>query len=34
MGQMARVGFVLNMLAAILAVAWSAFVLPEWLEML
>ena len=34
MGQMARVGFVLNLIAAILAVVWSAFVLPVWLEML
>tara|TARA_B110000503_G_scaffold58511_1_gene93525 strand:- start:800 stop:2221 length:1422 start_codon:yes stop_codon:yes gene_type:complete len=34
MGQMARVGFVLNLIAAFLAVVWSAFVLPAWLEML
>ena len=34
MGQMARVGFVLNLIAAILVVLWSAFVLPVWLEML
>jgi sodium-dependent dicarboxylate transporter 2/3/5 len=34
MGQMARVGFVLNLIAAILVMLWSAFVLPVWLKML
>lgn len=33
MGQMARVGFVLNLVAALFAVLWAAFVLPKWLEL-
>lgn len=34
MGQMARVGFVLNLVAAAFAVIWAALVLPKWLELL
>jgi len=33
MGTMARVGLMLNLIAAVLAWIWALFVLPVWMEM-